>query len=95
MYGCCKDPFRCHRSYVSQPITLCMAPGHPIRAEDRNVGPVVIRSIDALQGIVTNATDVKPLLTVATYLDNISGLEVYQEVVGASNSVSTSFTPGI
>ncbi len=32
---------------------------------------------------MTNATDVKPMLTVATYLDSISGLEVYQEVTGA------------
>ena len=34
------------------------------------------------QGIVTNATDVKPMLTVATYLDTITGIEVYQEVTG-------------
>ena len=34
------------------------------------------------QGIVTQATDVKPLLTVATYLDDASGFEVYQEVAG-------------
>jgi hypothetical protein len=32
---------------------------------------------------VTNATDVKPLLTVATYLDTNTGIEVYQEVTGA------------
>ena len=35
------------------------------------------------QGIVTNATDVKPLLTVATYLDTTTGIEVYQEITGA------------
>jgi hypothetical protein len=34
------------------------------------------------QGIVTNATDVKPLLTVATYLDTTTGIEVYQEITG-------------
>jgi hypothetical protein len=34
------------------------------------------------QGIVTQVTDVKPLLTVATYLDDASGYEVYQEVTG-------------
>lgn len=35
-----------------------------------------------MQGIVTQVTDVKPLLTVATYLDDASGYEVYQEVTG-------------
>lgn len=35
------------------------------------------------QGIVTQVTDVKPLLTVATYLDDASGFEVYQEITGA------------
>ena len=34
------------------------------------------------QGIVTNATDVKPMITVATYLHDASGCEVYQEVTG-------------
>ncbi len=31
---------------------------------------------------MTQVTDVKPLLTVATYLDDASGYEVYQEVTG-------------
>lgn len=35
-----------------------------------------------MQGIVTNATDVKPMLTVATYLDTTTGIEVYQEITG-------------
>lgn len=35
-----------------------------------------------LQGIVTHVTDVKPLIKVATYLDEESGVEVYQEVTG-------------
>lgn len=34
------------------------------------------------QGIVTNATDVKPMVRVATYLHDASGCEVYQEVTG-------------
>ncbi len=34
------------------------------------------------QGIVTNTTDVKPLITVATYLHDASGCEVYQEITG-------------
>ena len=34
------------------------------------------------QGIVTQVTDVKPLMTVATYLDDATGYEVYQEVIG-------------
>ena len=36
------------------------------------------------QGIVTNTTDVKPLITVATYLHDASGCEVYQEITGRS-----------
>lgn len=36
----------------------------------------------AVQGIVTHVTDVKPLIKVATYLDEESGVEVYQEVTG-------------
>lgn len=31
---------------------------------------------------MTQVTDVKPLLTVATYLDDASGFEVYQEITG-------------
>lgn len=38
------------------------------------------------QGIVTNATDVKPMITVATYLHDASGCEVYQEITGESGS---------
>jgi len=33
-----------------------------------------------LQGIVTQVGDVRPLLTVATYLDDQTGYEIYQEV---------------
>ena len=32
---------------------------------------------------MTNVTDVKPLLTVATYLDKNEATEAYQEVAGA------------
>lgn len=32
------------------------------------------------QGIVTQVSDVRPLLTVATYLDDLTGYEIYQEV---------------
>lgn len=37
-----------------------------------------------LQGTVTQVTDVKPLLTVATYLDRNQATEAYQEVSGKS-----------
>lgn len=40
-----------------------------------------------VQGIVTHVTDVKPLLTVATYLDASTGFEVYQEITGKSRSL--------
>ena len=42
------------------------------------------------QGTVTNVTDVKPLLTVATYLDQKEATEAYQEVAGAQPSFATS-----
>ena len=45
-----------------------------------------------LQGIVTHVTDVKPLIKVATYLDEESGVEVYQEVTGMLLSSVTSDT---
>lgn len=48
----------------------------------RQVQSDVMGSLVTVRGIVTNATDVKPLLTVATYLDSTSGLEVYQDIVG-------------
>ena len=38
----------------------------------------------AVQGTVTQVTDVKPLLTVATYLDRNQATEAYQEVTGES-----------
>ena len=41
------------------------------------------------QGIVTQVTDVKPLITVATYLDDISGAEVYQEITSAPLASAT------
>jgi DNA replicative helicase MCM subunit Mcm2 (Cdc46/Mcm family) len=44
-----------------------------------------------LQGIVTQVTDVKPLLTVATYLDKNEATEAYQEVSGASSITSSRF----
>ncbi len=37
-----------------------------------------------VQGTVTQVTDVKPLLTVATYLDRNQATEAYQEVSGES-----------
>ena len=42
----------------------------------RAVGAPHIGSLVTVRGIVTHATDVKPLITVATYLDDASGIEV-------------------
>ncbi|KAK9806786.1 hypothetical protein WJX72_002809 [[Myrmecia] bisecta] len=58
-------------------------------------GTLNMRAVDArhlgrlvsVRGIVTQVTDVKPMLTVATYLDDASGFEIYQEVTGRT------FTP--
>lgn len=41
-----------------------------------------------MQGTVTNVTDVKPLLTVATYLDKNEATEAYQEVSGAVSAAN-------
>ena len=46
----------------------------------------MMKSAGGMQGIITQMTDVKPLITVATYLDDESGFEIYQEVPGASTS---------
>jgi DNA replication licensing factor MCM7 len=35
-----------------------------------------------VQGVVTHCTDVKPLISVATYLDIASNVEIFQEVLG-------------
>eukprot|EP00884_Botryococcus_braunii_P012595 jgi/Botrbrau1/21336/Bobra.0184s0046.1 len=43
----------------------------------RHIGKLV-----TVRGIVTHVTDVKPLLTVATYLDESTGYEVYQQITG-------------
>ena len=45
----------------------------------RSVGAPHIGSLVTVRGIVTHATDVKPLITVATYLDDASGIEVRGE----------------
>ena len=45
----------------------------------RSVGAPHIGSLVTVRGIVTHATDVKPLITVATYLDDASGIEVRRE----------------
>ena len=41
-----------------------------------------------LQGIITHMTDVKPLISVATYVDDDTGFEVYQPVTGESSILS-------
>jgi hypothetical protein len=51
------------------------------------VGAPHIGALVRVRGVVTHVTDVKPLITVATYLDDVTGIEVYQEVTGRS------FTP--
>lgn len=50
--------------------------------ETTDAGLWLIKFAFDLQGIVTHVTDVKPLIKVATYLDEESGVEVYQEVTG-------------
>lgn len=53
----------------------------------RGIGAADIGRLVSFRGVVTQVTDVRPLLTIATYLDDANGFEVYQEVTGKS------FTP--
>ncbi|BDA48060.1 DNA replication licensing factor MCM7 [Coccomyxa sp. Obi] len=48
----------------------------------REINADHIGRLVTVQGIVTQVTDVKPLLTVATYLDKNEATEAYQEVSG-------------
>ena len=50
----------------------------------RSISSRQIGSLVTFRGIVTQATDVRPLISVATYLDDQSGKEYYQEVGGRS-----------
>ncbi|CAD7702196.1 unnamed protein product [Ostreobium quekettii] len=50
----------------------------------RAVSSAHVGSLVAFKGIVTYMTDVKPLIRIATYVDNESGQQVYQEVTGRS-----------
>lgn len=53
----------------------------------RSIGAPHVGALVRVRGVITHATDVKPLITVATYLDDVTGIEVYQEVTGRT------FTP--
>lgn len=57
------------QSFVIRAIAICAAAASDLQ------GPTV-------QGVVTHCTDVKPLISVATYLDITSGVEMFQEVLG-------------
>ncbi|EFN55074.1 hypothetical protein CHLNCDRAFT_52849 [Chlorella variabilis] len=50
----------------------------------RDISADCIGSLCTFRGIVTQVSDVRPLLTVATYLDDQTGFEIYQEVSGKS-----------
>lgn len=50
----------------------------------RDIGAEKIGHLVKLTGIVTQVTDVRPMVAVATYLDDSTGKEVYQEVTGRS-----------
>lgn len=52
------------------------------RCKLRGISAVNIGGLVTFKGIVTQVTDVRPQLTVATYLDDESGFEIYQEVNG-------------
>ena len=53
----------------------------------RSIGAPHVGALVRVRGVITHAADVKPLITVATYLDDVTGIEVYQEVTGRT------FTP--
>lgn len=57
----------------------------------RNLKSSLIGSLVTVRGIVTKITEVKPLITVACYVCDVCGFEVYQTVIEFSNFADFSF----
>lgn len=57
------------------------------RRKLRDISADCIGALVTFKGIVTQVSDVRPLLTVATYLDDQTGFEIYQEVCAAGDGV--------
>jgi len=60
----------------------------------RGIVAADLGALVSVRGVVTHVTDVKPLLTVATYLDDVSGIEVYQAVTGPTFAPLTALPAG-
>ena len=74
---------------------VCLRPGSDAKATPlRAVGAPHIGALVRVRGVATHVTDVRPLLSVATYLDDATGVEAYQEVLGRSFMPLTSLPAG-
>lgn len=78
-----------HSTLAAHPLPLLACPSYEVLVKPRSKAPRrKLRDISAdcigalvtFKGIVTQVSDVRPLLTVATYLDDQTGFEIYQEV---------------
>ncbi|KAL6779626.1 MCM7 [Auxenochlorella protothecoides x Auxenochlorella symbiontica] len=82
------DPNFALPAALTRRFEVCIRPRSTTEhARLRQVGAAQIGHLVTFRGIVTQVTDVRPLLTIATYLDDQTGFEIYQEVAGKT------FTP--
>lgn len=68
----------------TQPSATAQSAPSALSAVGASTAPLIVLPLMLLprlppQGIVTQVSDVRPLLTVATYLDDLTGYEIYQE----------------
>lgn len=72
--------------HVGKLVTLQVFPASHLSKQQATNGSMQCSDLKPnlllLQGIVTHMTDVKPLVSVATYIDDDTGFEVYQIVTG-------------
>lgn len=75
------DPNFALPAALTRRFEVCIRPRDTAKhARLREVGAAQIGHLVTFRGIVTQVTDVRPLLTIATYLDDQTGFEIYQEV---------------
>lgn len=75
------DPNFALPAALTRRFEVCIRPRSTTEhARLRQVGAAQIGHLVTFRGIVTQVTDVRPLLTIATYLDDQTGFEIYQEV---------------
>lgn len=85
-----------HSPLAPHPLPPLVCPSYEVlvkprskaaRRKLRDISADCIGALVTFKGIVTQVSDVRPLLTVATYLDDQTGFEIYQEVRAAGDGV--------